>query len=94
MKLDLKIKSTLLFAFLLQINVIFASITPKDLRTQQKPILIKENKGQVHWQQVKTISLNKTSHHQISISNLAASIYFFVGRQNKLIVKQKIIVTN
>ncbi|MDP1802926.1 MAG: hypothetical protein Q8L81_16310 [Bacteroidota bacterium] len=94
MKLDLKIKSALLFAFLLQINGIFASITPKDLKSQQPAILFKENKGQVHEQQVKTISLNRTNHHQISISNLAAGIYFIVGRQNHLIVKQKIIVTN
>lgn len=94
MKLDLKIKSTILFALVLQINIIFASLTPKDLKTQQPVILFKENKGQAHSQQVKTISLNGTNQHQISFSNLATGTYFIVERQNGNIVKQKNIVTN
>lgn len=89
MKLDLKIISTLLFAFLLQINVIFASITPQDLRTKQTVILFKENKSQVREQQLNTISLNRINHHQISFSNLATGNYLIVERQKGNIVKQK-----
>ncbi|MBL7910030.1 MAG: hypothetical protein JNJ41_03100 [Bacteroidia bacterium] len=89
MKLDLKIISTLLFAFLLQINVIFASLTPKDHRTQQPVILFKENKGQINGQQLKTISFNGTNQHQISFSNLVTGIYFIVERQKGNIVKTK-----
>jgi hypothetical protein len=52
-------------------------------------LTIENSLGQV----VKTVSLNQSNNHKVSISNLANGIYFVVGNVNNQNLKQKIIVS-